>query len=702
MVEVVAERGPEGGLHRRVRRWRFPLGCAASTGFVLILGAGCQGGASLPPAIVDTEDEAPVQVTPLPADLGLRPLTRRELDHAVQDLLGVELSPSLDLPEPVRQGYATDVAAGSLDDTLVQAMFEASGKVAASFADAAPQHAITVQFEDLDVPWEGSLDSAGSDAASWVISRIVREVRIPVHLEVGGAWEAAFRVGFLRLDGGGGSDPNDPIELVLTLDGAPLDPVRFSVYGTEAPPAVVRFTAEAGPHELVLVSRTDAARTPIFDAVRLTPAGGGPRLIEQVAACPADAAEALVACVAELLEPVARRAWRRPVDAARGEALRAVLSREAAAGGSAAEVLQQGLHAVLASPEFWLVAEGAEGSVAGSRYLLGPYEVATRLALLLWESVPDEALLDCAASGGLVAEQEGPCGLSAQVDRMLQDARATRVVGGFAWAWLALARLDHLTVDPTAWPEVDADLKASMQEETRLVLEEILLGAGSLDALLATDFTWVDRRLAAHYGLPAPSGLGFQRVAVDPAERGGVLRAGAVLLSTAHPVRVSDVRRGALTLSAFACAPSDPPPADVSLVDVVPGEERAALVAQTASPPCLSCHANLNPWGFALSAYDYAGRYEPAGYVTLPPDAYATQFASVGSLLDLLRANDLATRCFSRHLTSWAVGRSLQGLSPAELGAVEQAMLEGGGTFRAALLAVVGSPLFLSRPMEAP
>ncbi|MCB9663216.1 MAG: DUF1592 domain-containing protein [Alphaproteobacteria bacterium] len=699
---------PPGSPRRPPTRGGGATGWRAAARGALLAGCGAvlvACGSAPDPKDPDDGDTDPTVAPPVatsPTDLGLRLLTRAELDHAVQDLLGVELSPSAVLPEPVERGYATDVRAGSVDDSLVEGMLLAAEQVVGELGTARPRLTRTLELEALPGLEGELLTSSGAVEHTWIFRLDDYTLHVPLTLEEAGRWRFTFRLGFITNDGEAPLPSWEPFSLPLRFDGEEVGVLALPTFGTEGPPAVIELDVDAGPHVLTLRVAPSRTRLAIFDSLTVGPVAeaGGP--LAAVDGCPVEPADRVVDCVWGVLRPLAARAWRRPVDADRRAALEALLLAEAQREGGPREVLAQGLRAVLASPEFWFVVEGGEGTVTDGRYHLSPGELATRLALLVWQSLPDDALLACAEQGALGVDDAGPCGLGPQLDRLLDDARALRLIDGFATAWLGLARLDALQPDAATFPEVDDALVASLREETRLVLEDVLLGDRPLGGLVVSDTTWVDPLLARHYGLPEPAGKGFERVPVDPAVRGGILRTGGLLLSTANPARVSDVRRGELVLTAFACDPPEPAPAMLPKVDAAPGEERQAIAVQTLSPGCASCHAKLNPWGFVLSAYDVAGRLDPAQAVALPEGEYETTFADAGELLTRLQQDDRAARCFTRHLTSWATGHALAGLDEAVLGAVEEGMLAGGVTLRAALHAVVRSEAFRTRPAELP
>ncbi len=658
-----------------------------------------------------TTDVLPVDDTELDTDdgvaraqdLGLRPLTRAELDHAVQDLLGVELSPSEVLPLPPARGYATDVLAGSVDDALVEGMLVAAESITTALTHAPAAYTVTLEIEDqADLPIAGTILSSGAVISAWAYAEQAYTASIPFEVERTGTWRLSAHAAYFTNDDEPAPAGAPPFLLPIRIDGVPITDLVVASLGTEGPPLTVELELTAGHHVLGYDTTLIDNRVLIFDKVTWVPVTGHAGVLDAAASCPASPPEAEAACVGAALAPVARLAWRRSLDADRQRSLDAFLAAQATLGPSPEELFLVGLRAVLASPEFWFVIEGGEGAQLSDHYQLSPLELATRMSLLVWQSLPDHDLLACAEAGGLGLDDTGACGLIPQLDRLLDDPRSLRVVRGFASAWLLLTRLDVLELDDQAVPEATPALRAALREEAELVLEEVLLGGGSLDALVTADFTWVDRRLAAHYGLPEPSTEGFHRVEVDPTTLGGLVRSGAVLLSTAEPTRVSDVRRGELVLAAFACEPSDPPPAMLPVVEADPGGERLAIATQTQSPGCISCHAALNPWGLSLSEYDITGRYVPEEAIEIPADLYPDAPHSVADVIARLTTDHKAARCFTQHLASWATGRSLAAFEPADLANLSDAAVSDGITFRAALHAVVRSPAFRSRPSVRP
>src|SRR5207248_925639 len=229
----------------------------------------------------------------------------------------------------------------------------------------------------------------------------------------------------------------------------------------------------------------------------------------------------------------------------------------------------------------------------------------------LWSSIPDDELLDVAARG----ELRRPEVLARQARRMLADPRSRSLVGNFAGQWLHLRNLDSVTPDGRLFPDFDDNLRQAMRRETELLFEEVVREDRSVLDLLKSDHTWLNERLAKHYGVPHVYGPRFRRVALGPGgERGGLLRHGSVLTVTSYATRTSPVIRGKWVLENLLGAPPPPPLPDVPALDdnstvseALPVRER--LMKHRANPVCASCHNLMDPAGFALENFDAVGRF---------------------------------------------------------------------------------------------
>ena len=268
---------------------------------------------------------------------------------------------------------------------------------------------------------------------------------------------------------------------------------------------------------------------------------------------------------------------------------------------------------MLASPHFLYRAESGEGE---GTLALSDLEVASRLSFFLWSSLPDEELLELAEASRL----SRPDVLAAQVKRMLADERATSLVEDFAFQWLDVSKLDEIVPDRGQFPQASGllDPRALMKEELRLFVDSVLRSDRSVVELLTADYTFLNERLAMHYGIETVKGARFREVTLPDESRYGLLGKGAVLMLTSYPNRTSPVLRGAWILERLVGAPPPEPPADVpDLVENKRGEPprtlRARLEQHRENPTCYSCHGIMDPLGFALENFNAVGQFRSSG-----------------------------------------------------------------------------------------
>ncbi len=374
------------------------------------------------------------------------------------------------------------------------------------------------------------------------------------------------------------------------------------------------------------------------------------------------------ACAREILSTVARRAWRRPVTSRDLDTLLAFYETGRSAGGFETGI-QRSLESVLVDPEFlFRIEREPAGAPAGTIHPISDLELASRLSFFLWSSIPDDELLDVAARGAL----RDPDVLEGQVRRMLADARAHALVDGFALQWLALRTLPSVVPTPELFPEWDDNLRESFRRETELFVASQVRENRSLLDLVRADYTFVNERLARHYGIPNVYGSRFRRVTFgDDDVRGGLLGHGSILTVTSYPTRTSPVLRGHWLLQHLLGAPPPPPPPDVpALPDRGeggrPASVRERLEQHRDNPVCAACHAPMDPLGFALEHFDAIGKWRATGEGGDPIDASGvfpdgTAFQGLAGLKAvLLSRREQFVQTVTEKLTTYALGRGLE------------------------------------------
>lgn len=414
-----------------------------------------------------------------------------------------------------------------------------------------------------------------------------------------------------------------------------------------------------------------------------------------------------------ILTEFARRAYRRPVSPQEVERLLQLVEKARQDGDGPEEALQVAFKAVLVSPHFLFRIERdpAAGEkrplpLPAERYVPGVYpitehELATRLAYFLWSSMPDDELFQLADKGQLRNN------LDAQVRRMLQSPKSRALVENFAGQWLQLRNLASLMIDPKLFPRYDAFMRESMQRETEMYFDYILRQDRSILEFLDSDYTFLNERLARHYGIEGVQGLELRLVKLPDRRRGGILTHASILTVTSNPTRTSPVKRGKFMLENILGTPPPPPPPDVPELDndekaSVSGSLRQRMEKHRENPGCAVCHVKMDALGFGLENFDAIGAWrtkdgpfdiDPSG--TLPD---GTTFRNPAELRQaLLKQADQFRRCLAEKLLIYALGR---GLEPADNVFVREIVArtrQNGDRFSALILAIVHSDPFQLR-----
>ena len=412
------------------------------------------------------------------------------------------------------------------------------------------------------------------------------------------------------------------------------------------------------------------------------------------------------ACAERIVSAFVRRAYRRPVVAADWAKPLKFYHEAKEAGGFEAGI-GSALSAVLVSPEFLFRIERDPADVAPeTTYPISDVELASRLSFFLWSSIPDEELLGIAQRG----ELHRPKVLESQVRRMLADPRSSSLVENFAAQWLHLRNLESFTPDLRLFPDFDDNLREAFRRETELHFEALLREDRTVLDLIKTDHTFLNERLAKHYGIPNVYGSRFRRVALDSeSRRGGLLRQGSILTVTSYATRTSPVIRGHWLLGNLLGTPPPPPPANIpNLKENTVSETlpmRARLSAHRANAACASCHDLMDPVGFALENFDAIGRWRLTEN-GLPIDASGglpdgSRFNGVTGLEDaLLKHPELFVGTLTEKLLTFALGRGMsENDAPAVRRIVRDAQRDGNH-FSSIVLGIVKSSPFTLRKTQ--
>ena len=409
-------------------------------------------------------------------------------------------------------------------------------------------------------------------------------------------------------------------------------------------------------------------------------------------------------CAQEIISTLARRAYRRPAtDAEVHDLLQFYEAKRSTSGFEAG--IQMALRALLVQPEFlFRVEHDPLESPPGAVYAVSDPELASRLSFFLWSSIPDDELLTVAESGRL----RDPAVLEQQVRRMLSDPRSQSLVNNFAAQWLYTRNMKAAFPNGALFPDFDDNVRQAMRRETELLFDSIVREDRSVLDLLTADYTFVNERLARHYGMPNVYGSHFRRVTAGAHERGGLLGQGSILTVTSYATRTSPVQRGKWILENILGAPPPDPPANVpplpdpEIDATAPMRER--MERHRASPACAACHAPMDPLGLALESFDGIGHGRvtrgesnaPIDVTGVMPDG--TEFEGVAGLREvLLSRSDQFVETATEKLLTYALGRGVEYYdAPAVRTILREAALQDHA-FSSIVLGIVKSTPFQMR-----
>ena len=623
---------------------------------------------------------------PNPGRPAIHRLNRSEYSDAVRDLLSLDIHAG-DLLPVDDSGYGFDNIADvlSVSPVLLERYMSAARKVARLAVGDMATKPVAEEYTPSRMPGsrqrnerlddELPFDSAGGIAihhyfpldAEYTI-RIKfpspaegqpgpsQELRLPIKaglrtlgvtfMRESSKPEVEAPTGGRRGPGGPPPPPAPPAEVDVRLDG-----VRIKRFQVPAPPGALFPNLDkvivAGPYNPT--GRGDTASR------------------ERIFSCRPTSSAEEQSCASTILTTLAHGAFRRPVTQADVKPLLAFYASGRQQGDFDTGI-QKALTALLVSPDFlFRVEHDPKGAATGTVFRVSDLELASRLSFFLWSSVPDAELLRVAEQGKL----KDPATLDAQVRRMLADPKSDALVHNFAGQWLSLRNLSVSKPDPDLFPEYDDSLENSFGEETELFFGHLLSEDRSVLELLSADYSFLNQRLAEHYRVPNVYGAQFRQVAFTDPNRGGLLGQGSILTVTSYPNRTSVVQRGKWVLETLLGTPPPPPPPDIP--DLKPeGKDGRQLTAREqmeqhrTNPVCASCHARMDPIGFALENYDAVGRWRakdagsPIDASGVLPDG--TKFVGPAELKKALAGPhaDEFINTVAEKLLTYALGRGLE------------------------------------------
>jgi mono/diheme cytochrome c family protein len=412
-------------------------------------------------------------------------------------------------------------------------------------------------------------------------------------------------------------------------------------------------------------------------------------------------------CLRTDIANLARRAWRRPVSAAEVKKLAGFAKMAQQDGDSFEKAMRLALEAILVSPHFLFRIENDPRATSLTPHPIGDFELASRLSYYLWSSMPDDELLRFASENRL----RKPEVLAEQVKRMLADPKSGRLVENFAGQWLELRNLESVKPDPKRFPEFDDDLRVAMRRETELFFDSIVREDRSILDFIDAKYTFLNERLAKHYGIPGVTGSEFRRVELDGAQRSGILTQASILTVTSYPNRTSPVLRGKFLLENILNSPPPPPPPDAGSLDEsqvnLNGTVREQFEQHRNHPQCAGCHVRMDPLGFSFENYDAVGSWrtnegkfavDASGKL---PDG--RKFSGAADLKTILReSQDDFAQCLSEKMLTYALGRGLEKYDRAAIREITRKVADRQYRFSAMILAIAESAPFQMRRGEVP
>jgi uncharacterized protein DUF1592/uncharacterized protein DUF1588/uncharacterized protein DUF1587/uncharacterized protein DUF1585/uncharacterized protein DUF1595 len=655
---------------------------------------------------LETSLDDAARAVPNPGAPVLHRLNRAEYANAIRDLLEMPVDAATLLPADDSSGGFDNIAnALSVSPALLQGYVSAAQKISRlAIGDPTASAQITTYRAPRGLIQADHLE--GQPLGTRGGMQIEHVFPLDAQYEI--------RVG--RGGGGFGLETVGADEQVeITLNGAraamlggrtrsatlaiPAGPQKLGV-------AIVRKRNAQGVDDLfaVLASSPGIGTVSIVGPLSSSGAGDTPSRRRVFVCTPASAADE-PACAAQILKTLARRAYRRPI--ADDDPALATLMEFYSAAGDFETGIQHALARVLVDPQFTFRFETERADLPpGAVYALADVELASRLSFFVWSSIPDEELLAAAERG----ELREPAALEQQVRRMLASPKADALVENFASQWLLLRQLD--TASPSS-NDFDGNLRQAFRKETELLFTSIVREDRSVIDLLDADYTFVDERLARHYGIPNIRGSRFRRVTLPNDLRRGLLGHGSILTVTSAPNRTSPVRRGQWVLQNVLGSPVPPPPEGVetNLDETAPAGAsttmRERLERHMSDPGCAACHNLMDPIGFALENFDFIGRWRDAdGAAAVDPRGElfdGTELDGPASLRRALLAHreQLATTVTEKLLT-YALGRTVDYYDMPAVRAIVRGAAQDDYRFSALVLGVASSVPFRMKIKAAP
>ncbi len=675
---------------------------------------------------IETERDRLAEAKPNPGRPTLHRLNRTEYANAIRDLLALEIDVAELLPaDDIGYGFDNIGDVLTVSPLLLERYLAAAGKISRL---AVGDISLPASYQTYVVPHGLNQRDRMSEAMP-LGSRGGTSIRH--RFPVDGEYEISVGLQTGRYDEflGMGRDRKLDLRLDdqrLELFTIPANPRAGElVHGTGNDPdshLKIRVPVKAGTRTLVATFLKDTVKpegilnrireTAFFEGVGSVSVAG-PYHVQGLGATPsrdkiflchpATRAEE-EPCAEKILSGLARRAYRRPVTADDMPPLLALYRQGARSGGFESGV-RLALQRILVSPGFIFRMEFDPPDAApGSVHRISDVELASRLSFFLWSSIPDDELLALAESRRL----SEPSVLGGQVKRMLTDPRSQALVKNFSGQWLYLRNIARIQPDPAAFPNFDENLRQALAQETELLIESTLREDRSVADLLNTDYTFVNQRLAEHYGIEGVYGSEFRRVAVSDPRRQGLLGQASILTVTSYPNRTAPTIRGKWVLEQLLGTPPPPPPPNVpSLKDDASTKAmtmRQRMELHRSNPTCAVCHRMMDPLGFSLENFDGLGRWrDSTGPGSGPIDSSGvlpdgTKFDGPAGLREVLMSKrDLFVETVTERLLTYALGRGVEQYDHPVLRKITREAAADNHRWSSLILGIVNSAPFQMR-----
>jgi mono/diheme cytochrome c family protein len=648
--------------------------------------------------------------TPNPGSVRIHRLNRAEYANAMRDLFALDVDVAALLPnDDISEGFdniasALKVSPSFLDQYIMAARALARQAVGAPAPDGPAKTTLRGVDAGVSLPPGARGGVTGKFLAPFDGSYEIRTTGAPALFAVDG--RMVDTKGRTHLTAG-------THDVVMAGAGRSLVESEGALYGFVPGAAGTGYasTGTLSPGTTAVTGRgaLNAPAVTIDGPYEKTGAAVEPPNRRKVFVCRPGAGLTDDTCASRIVSSLARKAYRRPVTQADLAPLMQFYADGRRAGTFETGV-ENALTAMLSSAKFLYRTEPPPSSAQpGTIYALSDLELASRLSFFLWSSIPDDELLTLAEQRKLSA----PKTLEAQVRRMLADPRSKTLTTNFAFEWLRVRDTTGFDPDPYAYPAFDAPLRAAIRREMELFLDSVFREDRSVVDLLSANYTFLNERLARHYGVPDVRGDGFRRVTLTDPNRFGLLGKASILMVTAYPNRTSPVLRGSFILENLLGTPPAPPPPNVeAFQENKEGEQfktiRQIMEAHRANPSCNACHGVMDPLGFALENFDTIGTYRAMDRFT------RTKIDASGKLVDgtpVTGPADLRSALMSRQeqfvetmtekLMTYGLGRSLEYYDRPAVRAIVRNCKAASYRFSSVVMGIVNAPAFRSSMVES-